>query len=197
MATQRRRHPNRALTVVQVRQIKTPGRHADGGGLYLFVEPTGARRWVLRTVVQGRRRDIGLGSARLVSLVEAREKATAYRKTAREGGDPIAEHRQVKTIAPTFAESARLVHAAHSPGWRNPKHSAQWLNTLDQYAFPHFGDRRIDQIDAADVLRALTPIWLDKPETARRVRHQGRTRCCFSTWRRSSPLPVQRWTVRT
>jgi hypothetical protein len=71
MATQRRRHPDRALTAVQVRQIKTPGRHADGGGLYLFVEATGARRWVLRTVAQGRRRDIGLGSSRLVSLVEA------------------------------------------------------------------------------------------------------------------------------
>ena len=79
MTTQRRRHPDRALTAVQVRQIKTPGRHADGGGLYLLVEPTGAKRWVLRTVVQGRRRDIGIGSACLVSLVEAREKAAAFR----------------------------------------------------------------------------------------------------------------------
>lgn len=172
--TTKRRHPDRALTALQVRQIKSPGRHADGGGLYLFVEPTGARRWVLRTVVQGRRRDIGLGSARLVSLLEAREKAALYRKTAREGGDPIAQHRHVHAVVPTFKEAARLVHAAHAPGWRNQKHAAQWMSTLEQYAFPYFGDRRVDQVDAADVLRALTPIWLDKPETARRVRQRVR-----------------------
>jgi integrase len=174
MATQRRRHPDRALTAVQVRQIKTPGRHADGGGLYLFVEPSGAKRWVLRTVVGGRRRDIGLGSARLVSLVEARETAALYRKTARNGGDPIAEHRPARKAVPTFAQAARQVHAQLSPGWRNPKHAAQWLATLEQYAFPIFGDRQVDQVDGADVLRALTPIWLDKPETARRVRQRIR-----------------------
>ena len=135
MKTQRRRHPDRALTAIQVRQTKIPGRHADGNGLYLLVEPTGAKRWVLRTIVQGRRRDIGLGSARLVSLVDAREMATKYRKTARAGGDPIVEHRKTQVLAPTFEEAARLVHAAHSRAWRNPKHAAQWINTLTEYAF--------------------------------------------------------------
>jgi integrase len=174
MSTERRRHPDRALTAVQVKQAKLPGRHADGNGLYLLVEPTGAKRWVLRTIVHGRRRDIGLGSARLVSLAEAREKATIYRKTARAGGDPIAEHRKPQSVVPTFEQAARLVHAQHSGAWRNPKHRAQWLNTLAQCAFPVFGDRRVDQIDAADVLRALSPIWLTKPETARRVRQRVR-----------------------
>ena len=174
MTTQHRRHPDRSLTAVQVRQIKTPGRHADGNGLYLLVEPTGAKRWVLRTVVRGRRRDIGLGSARLVLLVEARETAILYRKTARAGGDPIAEHRKPNVTVPTFAEAARLVHQQHAPAWRNPKHAEQWINTLSQYAFPHFGDRRVDEVEPADILRALSPIWLTKPETARRVRQRVR-----------------------
>ena len=174
MATQHRRHPHHALTAVGVRQIKTPGRHADGNGLYLLVEPSGAKRWVLRIIVQGRRRDIGLGSASIVPLGDAREKAAAFRKTAREGGDPIAKHRKAKVVTPKFAEAARLVHAQHSPAWRNPKHAAQWLSTLEQYVFPFFGDRGVDQVDGADVLRALTPIWLDKPETARRVRQRIR-----------------------
>jgi integrase len=174
MATHHRRHPDRALSAVQVRQIKIPGRHADGGGLYLLVEPTGAKRWVLRTIVQGRRRDLGLGSARLVSLIEAREKAAAYRKTARAGGDPIAAHRQAQNLAPTFEEAARTVHAQHSRAWQNQKHITQWLTTLSRYAFPVFGERRVDQIDSADVLKALSPIWLSKPGTARRVRQRIR-----------------------
>lgn len=172
MTTKRGRHPDRALTAVQVRQIKTPGRHADGGGLYLFVEPSGAKRWVLRTIVQGRRRDIGLGSVSLVSLVAAREIAAAYRKTARAGGDPIKEHRKTVVVVPTFEEAARMVHAEHSRAWQNQKHVAQWLTTLSRYAFPFFGNRPIDQIGTADVLRALTPIWLSKADTARRVRRR-------------------------
>ena len=174
MTTQHKRHPDRSLTAVQVRQIKTPGRHADGNGLYLLVEPTGAKRWVLRTVVRGRRRDIGLGSARLVPLADARETAALYRRTARAGGDPITEHRKPSVVVPTFEEGARLVHKQHALAWRNPKHAEQWINTLKRYAFPHFGDRRVDEIEPADVLRALSPIWLTKPETARRVRQRIR-----------------------
>jgi integrase len=174
MSTGRRRHPDRALTAVQVRQIKIPGRHADGNGLYLLVEPSGAKRWVLRTMVHGRRRDIGVGSARLVSLAEAREKASLYRKTARAGGDPVAEHRKANVLVPTFEEAARLVHAHHSGAWRNRKHAAQWLNTLVQYVFPVIGDRRVDQVESGDVLKTLSPIWLSKPETARRVRQRVR-----------------------
>src|SRR5262249_33630697 len=133
MSTGRRRHPDRALTAVQVRQTKVVGRHADGNGLYLLVAPSGAKRWVLRTMVHGHRRDIGLGSARLVSLAEAREKASLYRKTARAGGDPIADHRKAHVPVPTFEQAARLVHVNHSRAWRNPKHAAQWINTLAQY----------------------------------------------------------------
>lgn len=166
------RHPDKALTTVQVRALKEPGRHADGNGLYLVVDPSGAKRWLLRTVVQGKRRDIGLGGLSLVCLSEAREKALAYRKQAREGGDPLAERRKGKASIPTFAEAAEQVYAGHEASWQNRKHAAQWITTLRTYANPHIGMRRVDQIETPDVLRVLSPIWLAKPETARRVRQR-------------------------
>ena len=166
------RHPEKALTTVQVRTLKEAGRYADGNGLYLVVDPSGARRWLLRIVVQGHRRDIGLGGVALVSLAEAREKAHVLRKQAREGGDPLAERRKAKINTPTFAEAAEQVHADHKASWKNGKHAAQWLSTLRTYAVPHLGTRRVDQIDTPDILRALSPIWLTKPETARRVRQR-------------------------
>lgn len=172
MATGRGRHPVNALTAVQVRNLKTSGRFADGNGLYLVVDESGARRWLLRTVVRGKRRDIGLGSALLVPLAEAREKAQVLRKIAREGGDPIVERDKGKREVPTFKKAAETVHEEHSPSWKNPKHAAQWINTLKQYAYPTIGDRPIDQIDTPEILRVLGPIWLTKPETARRVRQR-------------------------
>jgi integrase len=169
---QKGRHPEKALTAIQVRALQKPGRYSDGNGLYLVVDPTGAKRWLLRTVVQGRRRDIGLGGLSLVSLAEAREKALSYRKLARDGGDPVLEKRRARETAPTFRGAAEQVYAEHKVSWKNTKHAQQWLNTLQQYAFPHIGDRPVDKIDTPDVLRVLSPIWLTKPETARRVRQR-------------------------
>lgn len=166
------RHPEKALTAVQVRQLKEPGRYADGNGLYLVVELTGAKRWLLRIIVQGRRRDIGLGGATLVSLAEARERALTYRKTAREGGDPLVDRRKAQEIIPTFAEAVERVYGEHKASWANAKHAQQWRNTLLHYACPLLGTRRLDHIDTPDVLRVLAPIWLTKPETARRVRQR-------------------------
>jgi hypothetical protein len=110
-----------------------------------------------------------------VSLAEAREQAAHYRKIARAGGDPLAERRKAKAIIPTFAEAANAVHLEHRRAWKNDKHTAQWINTLRQYAFPTIGDRRVDQIETADVLRVLSPIWVTKAETARRVKQRIRT----------------------
>ena len=169
------RHPERALSAVRVRAITQPGRYADGNGLYLVVDRSGAKRWLLRTVVRGKRCDIGLGGLKLVTLSEARENAATYRKMAREGGDPLAARRRERAVVPTFAEAARSVHAAHSASWKNRKHATQWINTIAEYVFPALGDRRVDHIDTPDVLRVLSPIWLAKPETARRVRQRIRT----------------------
>ena len=95
------RHPHKALSAAFLRAAP-PGRHADGNGLFLFVQPSGTRSWIQRLVVRGRRRELGLGSVALVPLAEAREKALANRKLARQGGDPLAEKRRTQGI-PTFA----------------------------------------------------------------------------------------------
>ncbi|MET3841932.1 site-specific integrase [Bradyrhizobium sp. OAE829] len=165
------KHPQKALTSVRINSLAAPGRYADGNGLYLVVDPSGAKRWVLRIVVRGTRRDIGLGGLRVVSLAEARAKALEFRRVAREGGDPIEERRKAKAV-PTFAEAAASTIAQHRASWKNEKHVSAWTNTLTTYVFPVMGDKRVDQIETADVLRALSPIWLSKAETARRIRRR-------------------------
>jgi integrase len=165
---QRVRHPMNALSAVRVRNEKLPGRYADGNGLYLVVDPSGARRWLLRIVIEGKRRDLGLGSAVLVPLAEAREKALAYRKIARQGGNPVPV-RSFSPVAPTFGVAAETVHNARAPSFQNAKHSAQWLSTLKTYANPTIGEMTVDLIGTPDILRLIGPIWLAKPETARRV----------------------------
>jgi hypothetical protein len=105
----REKHPEKALTAVRIKALKKPGRYADGNGLYLKVSASGAKRWALRTV-RGKRCDIGLGGLKLVSLAEAREEARKYRQIARNDGDPMAEKRRVREVAPTFKEAAEAVH---------------------------------------------------------------------------------------
>lgn len=106
------------------------GRYADGNGLYLVVAESGARRWLLRTVIAGKRRDIGLGSVRLVELAKARVEAARMRLIARTGGDPLTERRRERRTMLTFEEAAKQVHAAHAATFRNAKHQAQWLSSL-------------------------------------------------------------------
>ncbi|WP_210485542.1 tyrosine-type recombinase/integrase [Microvirga antarctica] len=170
----RGKHPDKALTAIRVRALHEPGRYTDGNGLYLVVDPSGAKRWLLRVVVHGKRRDIGLGGASLVSLSEAREKALSYRKVARDGGDPLAVRRKERREIPTFRKAAEQVHSNHRSSWKNKKHGDQWINTLNDYVIPHFGETRVDQVQTPDVLRVLAPIWMTKPETARRVRQRIR-----------------------
>jgi hypothetical protein len=177
----RGKHPSQRLTAVRVRSLTEPGRHADGNGLYLVVDPSGSKRWLLRTAINRRRCDLGLGSAQLVSLADARAEAARLRRIARDGGDPLAERRRERATAPTFKDAALQVHAAHSSTFRNAKHKAQWLASLAAYVFPAFGDRLVSAIDSRDVLKALTPIWTAKPETARRLSNASRS---FSIGRR-------------
>lgn len=164
------RHREKVLTAATVRNLGE-GFHADGGNLYLKVDPSGARRWVVRLIVQGKRRDIGLGSATLVSLAEAREAALQHRKAARAGDDPLAAKRRSKAI-PTFKEAAEQVHAHNEGGWRNDKHRKQWLSSLETYAFPALGSKRIDKVDSHDVTLALDNIWTTKSATAQRVKQR-------------------------
>lgn len=160
------------LTAKAVEKMKQPGRYADGGGLYLHVRPEGSKAWVLRVVVNGRRRDFGLGSIDLLSLAEAREKALEGRKLAKEGIDPAIHWKRERSEVPTFERAALDYHASIKAGWKNEKHAAQWISTLKQYVFPIIGARTVDQIDAPLIWTVLGPIWQEKPETARRVRQR-------------------------
>ena len=163
------------LTARKVEALRLPGHYVDGDGLALVIGKRGGKSWILRTMVRGKRRDIGLGGFSWVSLAEARDKARDARKIAREGGDPIAA-RQSLTACPTFAEAARTVHSDQIVGQAtNTKHRAQWINTLDTYAFPYIGEKSVRDIEQADILRVLSPIWTEKAETARRVRQRIKT----------------------
>ena len=164
------RHPLYALTAARVRAEKRPGMHADGGGLYLRVDPSGSRRWVQRITIRGRRHQLGLGGYPAVSLAEAREAALANRKLTREGGDPLAHKR--RRSMPTFLEATARVIELRRGTWSNARYASQWPASLETYAFPTLGDLPVGHISSADVLTVLTPIWTTIPETARRVRQR-------------------------
>ncbi len=164
------RHPDKALSAAFVRSAP-PGRHCDGQGLYLVVQPAGTRSWVQRIVIRGRKRELGLGSTALVSLGEARDRALSNRKLAREGGDPLAEKRRAEGM-PTFAAAAARVVEQKRAGWRSPIHARTWLNSLERHAFPRVGSRPVSEVTSADLLEVLTPIWHVKVQTARCVRQR-------------------------
>ncbi len=157
-----------------------PGRHGDGSGLYLVVDPSGARRWIVRVTVKGQknrkgaplRTDFGLGGADVVTLNQARERALEYRRMAKSGLNPrFNAQREI----PTFEELSRQVHIDRLPTWKNAKHGQQWLNTLRDYAFPKIGRMPVDSIDQPEVLMCLSPIWTDKHETAKRLSQRIKT----------------------
>lgn len=159
------------LSPAFVARTKKAGRHADGNGLYLHVEPSGSRRWVQRLVIRGKRRELGLGGFPLVTLAEARTVAIENRKVARAGGDPLAAKRVAAGI-PTFAEATARVFELRRPGWRSARHAQQWIGSLNEYAVPKLGTLPIDSIDAADILTVLTPLWHTMPVTAQRLRQR-------------------------
>src|SRR5262245_17510751 len=120
-------HPLNRLTAVRVRNLKTPGRYADGNGLYLVVDPSGAKRWIWRGKIRakGKGCDLGLGSVQLVTLADARDKAAQLRRDARSGKDPLAERQRERNPVPTFKKAAQDVHTSHAKTFRNPKHRAR------------------------------------------------------------------------
>ena len=117
---------------------------------------------------------MGLGAAGLVSLAEARELALANRKLARSGGDPLADKRRAEGVL-TFTEAARRVLEQKQGGWRGRRHAPSWWRSMERYVFPHIGRRPVSEVNTADVLEILTPIWRVKAETARAVRQRVRS----------------------
>lgn len=177
------------LTFLKVKTA-APGRHPDGDGLYLIVRDTGSRQWLLRIQAEGKRRDLGLGTAetvkrdealqteaekipvierRSLTLGEARDKADAYRRMVKAGIDPVAEREKKPAAVPTFERAARDCHAELKAGWRNKRHQDSWLSSLVTYICPTMGSKPVDSITSIMVRDALAPIWLTRPETARRA----------------------------
>ncbi len=156
------------LTALQAAKLKTPGRHSDGGGLYLSIDDGGRRRWVFLYTRAGKRVELGLGAGRDLPLASARTEAAALRTVLAEGGDPKAFRAKLKGI-PTFGELADAYVATMRSSWRNPKHAAQWAMTLTVYAAP-IRHRPVDEIETNDVLKVLHPLWQRTPETAERLR---------------------------
>jgi integrase len=165
------------LSALKVANLKGPGYFADGGNLYFRVTPTETRGWIFRFTVDGRTRDMGLGSFPEISLAAARRAAASYRELVSRGVDPIEQRRTERAASRvaasrtlSFDDCAREYMADHESGWRNPKHREQWRTTIARYASPVFGKLPVAAIDETLVLRALKPIWQVKPETASRVR---------------------------
>ncbi len=189
MSAPHARRPKAALTARAVLAAKEPGKYFDGNGLYLRVDPNGGQYWVQRIVIRGKRREIGLGTPELVTLAEAREAARKNRALAYAGEDPIALRNEAKAVL-SFEDAAREVHRLHRPTWRNEKHAAQFLSTLETYAFPRIGRVRVSQVTTADVLAVLSPIWTSKQETARRLRQRIGTVLKWAMakgWRKDNP----------
>ncbi len=160
------------LTATQIRNLREPGRYNDGDGLFLELAGPNRGNWQLRATINGRRRDIGLGSLSVVSLKDAREAAFELRRDIQRGIDPVAERRRRKVEILTFKKAALRVHAEQKPSWKNGKHQEQWITTLERYAFPLLGNRLVNDIEGPLMREVLLPIWLDKPETARRVKQR-------------------------
>lgn len=172
--------------------LKKPGTYGDGAGLYLRVKPSGAASWVLRVQFDGKRQDIGLGGYPADrSLAEARDEAFRLRKLARRGGDAIGERDRDKVSIPNFAEAVDRAHAELGKGWA-VKTAEQFKASLEAHAIPRLGKKRVDQIQADHVIATLSPIWTEKPQIARKVRHRIIQTLAFAKshgWR-SEPVPT-------
>lgn len=170
------------LTDKLVRALKPNSKPVfDGKVTGLLLTPTKSGcKWTLRftSPVSGKRRDAGLGTYPETSIAEAREKALAMRKAIDNGADPIDQRNRereavaVAAAALTFEKAARQVHEELRPGWKNSKHAAQWISTLETYVFPKIGAKKLDAVTPADCADVLRPIWLMKAETASRTRQR-------------------------
>lgn len=166
------------LGALAVSRLNRTGDHFVGGVPGLFLQINGrAKSWILRFVIGGKRRKVGLGGYPGVTLAQAREKAREARNMIDQGIDPIDEKNKAKRLqarekarALTFQKAAEDYIADKEQEWKNDKHRQQWKNTLATYAFPVIGKTPVGEVDRADILAILKPIWLEKTETAKRLR---------------------------
>ncbi len=148
-------------------------------GLCIRVRDSGARSWILRVVVGGKRREVGLGGYPSVSLKEARERAQDARAEIRDGVDPVESRKAAKRALihdqarqMTFSEAASLCHATKSPEFRNEKHRRDWMSSLNNHVIDEIGEVQISEMELPHIVQVLKPIWETKTETATRVRQR-------------------------
>src|SRR5436190_10856787 len=163
------------LTAVGVQKAKGPAVLHDGAGLYLRVAPSGAKAWVFRYQLGGKRRDMGIGSYPAISLADARQRTAEYRRQRHDGMDPLEARkteRQAQLVAAargrTFRQCAVEYIASHRAGWRSAKHNDQWESTLKRFVYPVVGDLPVAAINTGLVMQVLEHIWSTKLETASR-----------------------------
>lgn len=162
------------LTALAVKAaMPNPGTYQDGDGLFLKVDKRGGAYWLLRIQRDGKRQDIGLGSAKLLALADARQKAGELRQAVKiHRRDVLAERKDEAAAKITFRAAAHQYHAENRAGWKSAVYSRQWLASLENYAFPKLGEMPTGGVTAADIISVLTPIWQEIPETARQVRNR-------------------------
>jgi len=162
------------LTAVAVKAaMANPGTYQDGDGLVLRVDKRGGAYWVLRLQRDGKRQDIGLGSAKQMTLAEARQKAVVLRKAVKvDHRDVLAEKKDDAAAKVTFRAAATQYHSENEAGWKSAVYARQWLASLENYAFKKLGDMPTGSISSADIIAVLTPIWQEIPDTARQVRNR-------------------------
>jgi integrase len=165
------------LKALSISKKMEPGYYADGGGLYLQVTDAGTKSWIYRYMLAKRRREMGLGALADVSLAQARAKASAARQLHKAGQDPIeareaerARQRLEEARSIPFDEACRQYIADHEASWRNAVHRQQWKTTLATYVSPKIGTLSVGAIGTPEVTKVLDAIWLEKPETANRIR---------------------------
>ena len=176
---------NRSLTAAFVKGVRHsgkphgPDKYCDQHGLILRILPTDSKQWIWRGTIHGKRVDLGLGSWPYVSLADARQAAFEHRKLARAGGDPRTLRASLGISM--FAEAVEKVIAMHEPNWKDGARSAEiWRSSLSRYAMPRLGAKRISDIETADVMAVLLPIWASKrdgkagPATHRHGHEVGR-----------------------
>ena len=161
---------SRPLTAAFVRSVTKPGKYYDSFGLFLQVFPSGAKCWQQRITYNKRRRTLGLGGYRVVTLAMARVAALENLRLVREGKDPLLAKR--RSEVPTFSESARATVRALSGGWSNPKEESAWIRSFERYVFPRLGALLISDVRPSEILAVLSPIWSTKNTMARRMRQR-------------------------
>jgi len=145
-----------------------PGYHCDGGGLYLLVSPSGSASWVLRYRMAGKAREMGLGSAKVFTLAEARVRALVQRKLIADGIDPI-EARKVRPVdGRTWGAAVDQYIAAHKSGWKNEAQAEQWAQSLADHGPSR--DLPVASLTTAVIVDSLAKIWGTLTETGTRVR---------------------------